>query len=526
MTDKTGTWVAAPRGDVRGRPGAPGSARRNQGGARAHRAAGDGAGRRVWIAMIALAVAAALLGGSSRYDAGQVILLQPVSWLALGALLWGTTRADLTTVKWPALLLVSFTVITALQLVTLPATWWTALPGRQIVADMDGALGTVPGRPMSLVPTRTMHALASLGVPLAGLLAFLALGPRRIYTVSIIILAIAAANVILGVLQVIAPDTAWLNLYSDNGPRVASGLFANPNHAGVFGAVILVFIAALLFAGGAAGPQNDAVSPQQRILLFFLYALTLMAALMSGSRAALLACVIALGTTSLLALRRSQRDSRQISQKSRRAAGSTSNKARSRRPIISYLSGLAALAIFFSLVLADRLPAFEQLMAEDPMSDIRFDYLPTLWGMAGIYFPFGAGMGSLEDVFYIHEPTGLLQPAYLNMAHNDWLQLIIEAGLPGAAVLMGTLAWIAYLVIRLVRSGKGNMALALVCGFGIVAFASYFDYPLRTPLMQLLCVWFLLIVHGVVSGHLPNDARLRAGAQGSGAGVEGRGRQG
>lgn len=525
MTDKMGTWVAAPREDVRGRPGARGSARRNQGSARAHCAVGDDAGRRVWIAVIALAVAAALLGGSSRYDAGQVVLLQPVSWLALGALLWGTTRADLATVKWPVLLLVSFTVITALQLVTLPASWWTALPGRQIVADLDGTLGTVPGRPMSLVPTRTMHALASLGVPLAGLFAFLALGSRRIRAVTIIILAIAAGNLILGVVQVIAPDTAWLNLYGDGGPRVASGLFANPNHAGVFGAVILVFVAALLFAGGAAGPRNDAVSPQQRILLYFLYALTLMAALMSGSRAALLACVIALGATSLLAMRRPQRDSGQKFRKSSSAAGNTSTKAHGRRPIISYLAGFAALAILFSLVLADRLPAFEQLMAEDPMSDIRFAYLPALSGMAGTYFPFGSGMGSLEDVFYIHEPADLLQPAYLNMAHNDWLQLIIEAGLPGAAVLMGTLSWIAYLVMRLVRSVKGDMAIALVCGFGIVAFASYFDYPLRTPLMQLLCVWFLLIVHGVVSGHQLNNAGRRARAQGSRAGVEGRGRQ-
>ena len=63
------------------------------------------------------------------------------------------------------------------------------------------------------------------------------------------------------------------------------------------------------------------------------------------------------------------------------------------------------------------------------------------------YAPFGGGFGSFEAAYKIVEPVNLLSLQYLNHAHNDYLELAIEAGLPGLAlaglwiVLIGWLSW-------------------------------------------------------------------------------------
>jgi O-antigen ligase len=102
----------------------------------------------------------------------------------------------------------------------------------------------------------------------------------------------------------------------------------------------------------------------------------------------------------------------------------------------------------------------------------------------------GIGVGAFEDAFRIHETGELLGPRYLNMAHNDWLQWLIEAGLPGALLLLALLDWLGFRLWRLRQVSHSWFVLGLV-GCAIIALASYFDYPLRTPLFQVAAVWFV-----------------------------------
>jgi O-antigen ligase len=114
------------------------------------------------------------------------------------------------------------------------------------------------------------------------------------------------------------------------------------------------------------------------------------------------------------------------------------------------------------------------------------------------YFPIGSGVGSFVDVFYAGEPRELLKPSYLNHAHNDWLEWLLETGLPGVLLALAAIAGWTLRSLRLVRMQRGNgggvgLALAGAVIILLLGLASIVDYPVRVPavacLLALAAVW-------------------------------------
>src|SRR3546814_8158382 len=66
----------------------------------------------------------------------------------------------------------------------------------------------------------------------------------------------------------------------------------------------------------------------------------------------------------------------------------------------------------------------------DPGQDLRTPGLPTVLSMIAAYFPAGAGFGGFDPIFRLHEPLQLLKPPYFNHAHNDFLEIVLDGGLP------------------------------------------------------------------------------------------------
>ena len=108
---------------------------------------------------------------------------------------------------------------------------------------------------------------------------------------------------------------------------------------------------------------------------------------------------------------------------------------------------------------------------------------------------FGSGFGSFEEVYHIHEPDSLMISSYVNMAHNDWAQLIIEGGVPAVLLVVALCAWLARSLGAVLGGGAAGVARMLfwLSVAGILLFASLVDYPLRTPLFQLSAVWLVAI---------------------------------
>jgi O-antigen ligase len=98
------------------------------------------------------------------------------------------------------------------------------------------------------------------------------------------------------------------------------------------------------------------------------------------------------------------------------------------------------------------------------------------------------------------EPVELLGRSYLNQAHNDWLQFLIEGGI-GAIMLLAGGAIAAILqgrrLLKMHRLGAETqeawLGLALLVVLGV---ASLVDYPLRVPSVMALAIIALAMFSG------------------------------
>lgn len=320
-------------------------------------------------------------------------------------------------------------------------------------------------------------------VPVAALL--LAVAAR--VSMRLMLLAIAAlgaTNALLGILQVTGGTNSPFYLYAVTNLGAPVGIFANENHASVFAAVVLLVLARLAIAtGGGAEPDALRLPARARLALGPAYLLVLIGVLIGGSRAGLACTVLAM----LAGLLMAWTDWR---------ARPVPSAARGPRP----LALLAAAALGVALVIAaflvtGRAPAAADVLANSAIEDIRWSLWPILVAMIGDHWLAGTGFGSFEAAYRIYEPTALLMPLYINQAHNDWAQLVIEGGLPAMLCLFAIVGHVIAAIIAFARHGgpmAQGAAIFWTAWLVIMMAASLVDYPLRTPTFQAVSIWLLL----------------------------------
>lgn len=110
----------------------------------------------------------------------------------------------------------------------------------------------------------------------------------------------------------------------------------------------------------------------------------------------------------------------------------------------------------------------------------------------------GTGLGSFEDIYRLYENADVINSSYVNHAHNDYLEWIVETGVAGGVLLIVFVSWILKIIIKVWRrsQSKNNQAFRQAASLSILAVLihSIVDYPLRTPTISLLaalCLAFL-----------------------------------
>lgn len=423
---------------------------------------------------MALVVAIFLLGGSARADVASVAPLRLIGCIALAFALITTPRQIWRANRLLLTLALSWAGMTALHLVPLPPGLWQALPGRELAARIDtvSGLGDI-WRPLSMVPWRTLNALFVLTIPLSVLLLAVRLTPERATRLVYLLLALVLVSAALGLLQVIGGTGNPFYTYRVTNLDSAVGLFANRNHNAIFLALGFPLIAASLalapglaenvrlreYAGAGAG------------ILLIPFILT------TQSRAGIL--VGAVGMTLALWTYRSpalatqpRRPRRQIDP--RLAFGALAS------------AGIVALTMVFTATNA--IERLGRLGQED--DELRLQIWPPIWRLVGDYMPFGSGIGTFVEVYQTAEPANLLQPSYINHAHNDWLEVLLTGGLPAMVLLAAAIALVAFrgsAALRAVRKPQEIVLRRLGASICMVlALASAYDYPLRTPSLAAL----------------------------------------
>lgn len=385
---------------------------------------------------------------------------------ALGIRITGIGRSDPVLASMIAAVL----LFPLVQLLPVPPGWWQLLPGRQGVAAALAATGQ-DGRwqPWSLMPDATLAGALAL-VPAAVLMALAAtmsVGDRVRLIAWLAVLGCAAA--LLGLVQFMRGPDAVLSLFAEVHRGWGIGFFANRSAQADLLAIVLV--AGLLLVGR----YRDLIAPSARVGLLVVGFLISIAGVATGSRMGMVAMMVPV----VLA---------------------TVQVGRHRWRLGLAVAGGAALLLVGGTAL-DRVTA--RVHDGGARAEIWGDSVYVARSLA----PVGGGVGSFEPLYAAAERLDHVQPSIANRAHNDFLELAIEGGVPALVLLVALLVLIARRVVAGWRDrDPDRRLLARFAGLTtlILMLHSSVDYPLRT--ITLLSVAGLALAGLASSRRAPHKA--------------------
>lgn len=410
----------------------------------------------------AVFAAALVLGGATRQNAIQVMVLELISLPLIALALWRLRGGRLRELALPLGLLAAMFAIPLLQLIPLPFALWASLPGRAELADGLRIAGAAPNLlPLSLTPDETLRSALALLTPAAVFLGAAGCSPVQRKLLTVLVVFAAGLSLLLGVLQMAGGPDSALRFYPTTNEDSAVGVFSNRNHLASFLLMSMPLLAYWLQRLTRERGSFLAVATGLALL-----GLILVGVAITHSRAALFLIVPAVVGSILTVWRSGER------------------KVLNRSTItVGVVAGLA---------LIGALSAIRATLARFPVSytdELRFTIWPSVLHATREFLPFGSGIGSFEPVYRINEPISMIGPRYVNAAHNDYLQAALEGGWAAiivAAAFLGWLLWRCIKVWRRPASDQTRLARAATVLVLLLALHSAIDYPVRT--LAIACV--------------------------------------
>jgi O-antigen ligase len=413
-----------------------------------------------------------LVGGSSQGNWSNAVL-QLIAVLMLGYLAIARRGEPLGRAgRVLFVIAVAALAVILLQLVPLPPSVWQSFGGRDLVASGQASLGYQPSwQPISLAPYATIQTALTLLPPLA--VAAWVLRVRNLDEPLVaggVVLG-ALANVLLGAVQVASAghaEWAYFDRFSSTG---AVGFFANRNHMASLLVAAIPF-AAMLFAGGQAklrgrGSGFAVAATGGGALLLLIIGILLNASLAAF---ALVVPVLALSALLLQAGWRLRR----------------------------LFAPVGAVALIGAVVALGNGSVRSDLAGISDLGSVysRQHMWAATAGSIAETFPVGTGLGTFARIYALHDDPAVVDPNYVNHAHNDYLELILELGLPGLLLIIAGLIWWAGAAIAVWRSPiSTTLAKAATIASAALLAHSLVDFPLRSPgLAALLAACFALMV--------------------------------
>jgi len=391
-----------------------------------------------------------LLGGSVQGVWGNLALQLLGLALLTRAALARDTHID--SPRFLPFLLMTGLLIVLLQVIPLPPSVWTALPGRSILKSGFAELGMpLPPLPISEVPSLSVTTLFAAIPAIAIFASTMKLRPDARW-IGVAILVSALLSIFFGALQAAGGPNSWARLYRVSSPG-ATGFFANQNHMATLMLVTIPTTVILLSAkksdrrGAVAGYATAAV-----LLGLLVFGLVLNTSF-AGYALALPVLVASLAAT--------------------RAAGTWRRLA---LPV-------AGLAILGAIVFVATQPIADGRVKADASTSVasRSEVWEKTARAISASFPVGTGLGSFETTYRQFEDPNRVTSEYVNHAHNDYLEFVLEMGAPGLVMLVAFLAWWLVTTSAVWSSARStSFARGATVVSGTILAHSVVDFPLRT----------------------------------------------
>lgn len=421
----------------------------------------------LWALAAVLVFAIAFGGGGSKYGmANMLVQLAALAALAFNReaffAFWKSAPFALKSLIGLSILL------PALYLIPLPQSVWSALPGRELMVQSYELIGREGWASASVEPVRTLLALTALIVPLALLTIGWSASRERLVQVGWIAVALGLINMLIGIPQVLTNSEVGV-LYPENPmPGVLFGTFANRNSTGLF-LVGTLALAALL-------PALPQFRRQELLVRTGACVLLLVAILLTRSRTALVLALLPLGLVGLRVL--------------------LSRTDQGKSGLWVALGGIALIAGTGAVVAVAAPGRVGEVL--ERFDDADTDARAYIWEDAAYsadrFWPLGSGTGTFDDVFHLDESLENLTPRRAGRAHNDYLEVAIEAGIPGLTLVAAWILLLAWLAWRARRSSDRWVAWSGGAALLAIALQSITDYPLRNLSLLGFAGFALLIL--------------------------------
>ncbi|GAA4008185.1 O-antigen ligase family protein [Sphingomonas humi] len=423
-----------------------------------------------------------LLGGSPQ-GIWRHLILQLGGLALIGWALLALRRSHLTSAGrlllwlcglWFALVLV--------QLIPLPPALWSGLPGRAVAVEGFTLRGeALPWLPLSLAPAATLSTLPLLAVPLGLIVAVVVLGAYRSRWSVVALVVGACLSVLLGAVQL---SQGGPYLFANTNIGAATGLFANSNHQATLLLATLPFLAAMIGYQQQDGRSRQPAAVGRIVSALGAVTVIVLGIILNGSMAGL-ALLLPVALASLaLAL-----------------------PGQGKLPRL--LAGLALVLLLGAVV---GIVIFTQAGSNVSSAAERSEiYRITLRAIADT-FPAGTGLGSFQAYYRLYEDPALVNSFFINHAHSDPLEWVLETGLLGVLLLGALLLWWARQAIKLWRAERPDfVALAATVASGAILAHSLVDYPLRDAAIQAVFALSLAFMAEPRSHSAERGSRSRGG---------------
>ncbi|HYC36833.1 MAG TPA: O-antigen ligase family protein [Usitatibacter sp.] len=355
----------------------------------------------------------------------------------------------------------------------LPVPWWGALPGHAPYAAILDLAGSANGwRPPSIHPRATEYAWLALlpGVSVFLLVSFSS--RSRLRRLATVFVGVAVAEAALGMMQVGSGRDSWLHLGNAFGGSAATGTYVNKNHFASLMAMALPMAIALWALealpprarsgeAGLAHPRHADRRIAVNIVLAMMLLLLVGGLTLSSSRAGIGSGLLA-ASLAFMAL-----------------AWRTGPRRLQAALVATALAGLgmaayAGLTPVIDRFSPDNLSAGAGGRLELSMASLR---------AAVDFLPFGSGLGTFADVFRRHQGETL--PGFIDHAHNDYAEVLVELGIAGAIIVaLGLYAYARrWSELLRARASRSLGYLQVGAGLGMLAMIVHaaFDFNFHIP---------------------------------------------
>jgi O-antigen ligase len=405
----------------------------------------------VWLTALVFILGGVFGGGPTSANLSMFVELPAAFLIALG--LAGMIDARYPRQALPALIFLGLVCLVPLiQLIPLPSSYWGGLTGRAVpsaIAHLVG-LGDV-ARPLSLTPEQTRLGMLTLIVPASIFIATLQIGSAGRDLLLRVIVGFAFLSAIVGVFQLGAGGGFHLDIYRQVHEGYPIGFFANRNHEGDL-LLIALPACAYLIRSMDIRTQTKQWAGIGAILFLSL------AVISTQSRTAVSLLPIALGGALAVWI----------------------GTIRDKRIWAGF--GLLVAGLLASYVVLKLTPVGHHLLAR--FSSVGDDLRPTIWANSwaavGGFWPVGSGVGSFVPVYQMFEDLDSVQDSWVNHAHNDYIEILLETGIAGALLMAAYVILAGLSLLAEAPRQLRRQRYVAISAILILLAHSLTDYPLRT----------------------------------------------